>query len=98
MRDGALFRRPQLEPLTAETGYSSLLPTPTASSYGRNKGGANPNGPARPSLATMAKRGLLMTLTDAPCGPAGSRGDRVLNPQFVEWMMGLPIGWTDFEL
>jgi hypothetical protein len=20
-----------------------------------------------------------------------------LNPRFVEWLMGLPLGWTDFE-
>ncbi len=30
-------------------------PTPAASSYGRNKGGANPEGPERPSLDTLAR-------------------------------------------
>jgi hypothetical protein len=30
-----------------------LLPTLTASSYGTNKGGANPNGPVRPSLDSL---------------------------------------------
>lgn len=30
-------------------------PTPAASSYGRNKGGANPDGPERPSLDTLAR-------------------------------------------
>lgn len=39
------------------------LPTLSATSYGRNKGGANPNGPERPSLETMAKKGWLPTVT-----------------------------------
>ncbi len=25
-------------------------------------------------------------------------GKRKLNPLFVEWLMGLPLGWTAFEL
>jgi hypothetical protein len=24
-------------------------------------------------------------------------GRKKLNPKFVEWLMGLPIGWTSFE-
>jgi len=34
-------------------------------------------------------------LTDPACGvtPNGGR----LNPQWVEWLMGFPIGWTDCE-
>ena len=24
----------------------------------------------------------------------GPRGNRVLDPRFVEWMMGLPVGWV----
>jgi site-specific DNA-cytosine methylase len=30
-------------------------------------------------------------------GPPSSPPRRVLNPQFVEWLMGWPIGWTDLE-
>jgi DNA (cytosine-5)-methyltransferase 1 len=30
-------------------------------------------------------------------GEATSSGTRVLNPQFVEVLMGFPIGWTGFE-
>lgn len=29
-------------------------------------------------------------------GPISSQTRRVLNPRFVEWLMGWPIGWTDF--
>ncbi len=39
------------------------LPTLTAQSYGRNKGGQNLDGPERPSLETMAKGGMLPTPT-----------------------------------
>lgn len=40
---------------------SSLLPTPSASSYGSNKGGAaGRTGKDRPSLDSMARRGLLL--------------------------------------
>ena len=27
----------------------------------------------------------------------GKKSQLVLNPQFVEWLMGWPIGWTEFE-
>jgi hypothetical protein len=32
-----------------------------------------------------------------PAGLTSSPSSRVLNPQFVEWLMGWPIGWTDLE-
>ena len=47
-------------PCTDGSGFG-LLPTPSATTYGRNKGGQNPNGPERPSLETMAKAGMLPT-------------------------------------
>lgn len=51
------------EPLTRERG-SSLLPTPSACSYGSNQGGAaGRTGKVRASLQTMAARGLLATPT-----------------------------------
>ena len=67
-------------------------------------------GPERMSLETMARRGLLPTPTvqDAEnCGgpsqarrntpPLNSIAGGPLNPQFVEWMMGFPLGWTALE-
>lgn len=30
-----------------------------------------------------------------PDGPPSSKARRTLNPLFVEWLMGWPIGWTD---
>lgn len=64
-----------------ETAGGSLLPTPSASNYGTNKGGAAGRvGKERPSLQTMAKR-------------LGG----VLDPAFVEWTMGYPRMWTVCE-
>ena len=58
-------------PLTKGTDFL-LLPTPTASPSGSNKGGAATRvGKERPSLETMAKRGTLPTprASDANGGP-----------------------------
>lgn len=92
-----------------------LLPTPTASTYGSNQGGASGRtGQVRHSLHSMAKKGLLPTPTarDWRNGKINLMGknSRPLNevlanhgtsghlsPQFVEWMMGFPIGWTELE-
>jgi hypothetical protein len=71
-------------------GASFLLPTPSASRYGSNKGGAAGRvGKERPSLDTMAKRARL----PAPVGFLGRAGG-LLSPLYVEWMMGFPIEWT----
>jgi DNA (cytosine-5)-methyltransferase 1 len=43
--------------------------------------------------------GLLgrQVLQTAKLGSESSPPTRRLNPRFVEWLMGLPLGWTDFE-
>ncbi len=59
--DGILYPLRKLARLTKELD-GSALPTPTAQSYGTNKGGAaGRKGKARPSLETMAKSGLWPT-------------------------------------
>lgn len=88
---------------------SLLLPTPSASSYGTNQGGAAGRvGKVHASLETMARRGTLQQWA-TPCtsdekGPKGkaTKGGRNLpreagghlNPQWVEWLMGFPVDWT----
>jgi hypothetical protein len=124
MRGGAVSpRRPWALRISAGDS-SSLLPTPTASSYGTNRGGAaGRTGPARPSLATMARHGLWPTpgarlgdprrgmptkgqaekrysqgrrnLDDAVVLFSDQRGP--LNPEWVEWLMGLPAIWTKLD-
>lgn len=44
-----------------------------------------------PSIAPPLGRQVLRTPTD------GAECPRRLNPLFVEWLMGLPFDWTDFE-
>ena len=111
-----------------------LLPTPTASSYGNNRGGSSGRkGEVRLSLASMASQDSWPTPT--VCGNYNRKGvskksgdglatavwskdgksrmdqlpNRVayggdqtrqkgqLNPEWVEWLMGWPIGWTDLN-
>jgi hypothetical protein len=89
MQSGELSERTMPEHLTSVTGFGSLLPTPSASSYGTNQGGSmGRTGKVRPSLQTMARKNLWPTPTLA--AQAGGQ----LNPTWVEWLMGWPEGWT----
>lgn len=101
----------QLAPsMMKHPGCRAWLPTPTATSYGTNQGGAAGRvGKVRESLNTMARRNTWPT----PHGLSGSQGQGggefdkavrqtvegggTLNPNWVEWLMGWPIGWTDLE-
>lgn len=87
-----------------------MFPTPTATSYGNNQGGQNPDGPVRHSLQSMARHNLWPT-PDARCWKSGKGrkpnghtpqleavavpGGGLLNPAWVEWLMAFPLGWTD---
>lgn len=90
---------------------SSLWPTPTATQYGSNRGGAaGRTGPVRLSLDAEAKRWATPGARDDR-GPAGSGymtkgkaqlpnqvGDTgKLNAEWVEALQGFPIGWTDVD-
>ena len=114
----------------AENASGSLLPTPTASSYGTTNNGRRGDGSTfatagTPSLATMARKNLWPTPTAGDAKSSGSRNtpmskahgglsltDAVrmdggvgrtgpsggpLNPTWVEWLMGWPLGWTALE-
>lgn len=85
---------------------SCLLPTPSASSYGSNKGGAA----GRVGKETsMARKGLLPTPTVKgnynKAGLSARSGDGLgtavgpgpLNPVFAELMMGFPADWTSIQ-
>lgn len=149
-RSGIAYRRQPLAPLIGGIAFGSL-PTPSATSYGYNQQDS-PGAAVRPSLETMARKGLWPTLTASEgTGPGHStKGgknlrtvvaeqtqtwptprncsamaatiteeavekapDRFpnletvvatrepkaaggsLNPTWVEWLMGFPLGWTD---
>jgi hypothetical protein len=142
-RSGTAYQLEPLAPRTSATG-SGLLPTPSAVSYGNNRGGAV--GPVRHSLQSMASRnewptphGMAKRGAKRKPGPSGNELGRAvneaerfptptvsdhkgagpldrrppgddnlstriarqeggpLNPEFVEWLMGFPIGWTDLK-
>lgn len=48
--------------------------------------------------ASWATPRSLPDPTTEPDGEPTSSAGRVLNPRFVEALMGFPLGWTDFEL
>lgn len=93
-----------LGPLTSDHD-ASLLPTLTASSYGYNAGGAK-SGRKRLSLQSLARNGLLPTLTIRGnynrAGATSKSGDGLatvlgglMNPTWLEWFMGFPLEWTE---
>jgi DNA (cytosine-5)-methyltransferase 1 len=72
-------------PGNAMLASSGLLPTPLRGDSKR----AGSHG-----YSTASGRHGGRTLTDCTAGPASGRDERRLNPVFVEWMLGLPAGWT----
>jgi len=106
--DGECYRLMMWERATFEKGSGSSLPTPTASPCGSNTSPNSTN--KRLGLSQLANKGLLPTPVasdwkrsgspsdlgrKSPCLPAMVGG--LLNPQFVEEIMGLPIDSTELE-
>jgi hypothetical protein len=89
----------------------SLLPTPSVCGNHNRKGASKTSGDG---LVTALQKLLptptahLAKETGAPSEALrnqptlhhilGLAPGKVLNPQFVEWMQGFPIGWTDLQL
>lgn len=93
MRDGECWELPALAPTTSESA-SGLLPTPTAIDSGSGRFNTSPGSSnRRPTLALMARKGLWPT-TVISTGGATSEMNGPLNPDWVEWLMGWPIGHT----
>lgn len=101
---GRLLFRLQLSELPTDAiGSGSLLPTPTAQTYGSNRGGAmGRTGKVRYSLETMARRGMLPTPTsrDWRSGKASeathARNSRPLN-EVVMRMWATPTVKGDYN-
>ena len=75
-------------PTMADLAKNGMLPTPVATDHKQSG--------TRGNWTKESGRNAGTTLTDATCRPGGrasSEGLR-LSPLFVEWMMGLPEGWT----
>lgn len=67
--------------------YVTLYPTPTATDGNKWNNSSNDD---------RRKRGQSIRLSSEPDESGKVIGGR-LNPQWVEWLMGFPIGWTDLE-
>ncbi len=67
-------------------GRQRLWPTPTASDN-RDRGHKG-----MPAIKRRMEKGKQLNLSMVVSETSGS-----LNPQWVEWLMGYPEGWTDLE-
>lgn len=108
-RGGAAGRTGPVRLSLGTMARRGLLPTPT-SSLGTHGGlitseKARDGGNLIEAMSTLVRRGLLATPTLRGnynrAGASESSGDGLatqmggrLNPRFLEWMMGLPDGWT----
>ena len=105
-RDGRLWELPMLERLTNAIG-SGFWPTPTVSGN-HNKKGLSPT--SGDGLATAVMKRMWPTPTahnaketNAPSESArntptlAAQDGGALNPTWVEWLMGWPIGHTDLK-
>jgi DNA (cytosine-5)-methyltransferase 1 len=73
---------PNLETVVART----MWPTPNASDN-RDRGHKG-----MPAIKRRMEKGKQLNLSMVVSETSGS-----LNPQWVEWLMGYPEGWTDLE-
>ena len=91
---GRCYRLAIVAPRTCGNGFG-LLPPPVAYD-------ATPGGPNNPQTWPTPRSG-----SDAMCGGSGhqamlkgtslEKGRGQLNPTWVEWLMGWPLGWTDLK-
>jgi hypothetical protein len=106
---GAAYAPPTLERPTGEIAYGSsptAWGTPTRRDW--KDTGNMTNVPENGLLGRQAlNRRPMPTSSDGSGGPGSSGrdgGDNLrtaaggsLNPEFVEWLMGFPIGWTEVD-
>ena len=104
MRDGECWERIMSELPIRDIAYG-LWPTPTV--HGNHKGASKNSGDG---LATAVKMWSTPTCHDRN-GQSGAKRGRnaqggeclaqqvggTLNPMWVEWLMGWPVGWTDCD-
>lgn len=107
MRDGVAFLQKKLERHIAGPDCL-LLPTPTAGDATR---GATTYSRGNPSLLKAVRMIPIPTSRDFRSGKGKTQAERgrtagaslselsggTLNPEWVEWLMGWPIGWTALE-
>jgi hypothetical protein len=94
---------------TIKENEFGLWPTPTASTNGPSKiGSTNPRGIHSGNALATAVSWRTPTVNDSKSNGTASQQNRQspnlnaqvggpLNPMWVEWLMGWPLGWTDLK-
>jgi hypothetical protein len=98
MRNGMCYQRPPLVRGIGGIAYG-LLPTPVASDWGSRKPSSRPHLTANGTFRHLNAQGKqsFMRLSQVMKLYA-RRDDGLLNPDFVEWLMGYPVSYTNIEL
>lgn len=95
MQNGAVYQLNTLEPVMGEIG-SGFLPTICKSDGSQNNKSYRRNTQTweKTSSLTAYLLGVMFNLSGDDPRPKGSF---LINPNFAEWMMGWPDGWTDLK-
>jgi hypothetical protein len=87
--NGVLYQQPEwVRPI--EESASSLWPTPTTANWVTSTSVES----AREQMLNGEKYSSRIVQAVALAEPTAIG---YLNPEWVEWLMGFPIGWTDLE-
>lgn len=106
--NGVVYRGKPLERLIPETdsGFMEKVPTPTATQLGGSRAwfktllSKEGGPPVKNSRVYDPKTGYHITINLSrfvKIWPRKNEARGDLNPSYVEWLMGWPIGWTDLE-
>lgn len=93
LRNGELYPHPISELPIIESAYG-LWPTPTANEFRTHNRDVLIARRERAKESKKNGNGFGLSLGNA-LTIAGDNGD--MNPEWVEWLMGWPIGWTDLK-
>ena len=104
-RDGLLWERPTLAPIMSESAFGSWLATPTCTANQLAPSMMKHKGCRELAQAIMlptptchnAKEGAYPAEYTRNTPTLGARVGGKIHPEFTEWMMGWPLGWTDLK-
>ena len=84
---------------TTKEKESGSLPTPTATDFSKTTATYDPKAPSLSgrTLGVFAKTYPENNTWPTPMAVYKSTGSGTLNPTWVEWLMGYPLGWTDLN-
>ena len=96
-RDGRKNRKAlsNLRQAVTSPHFSQMFPTPTSRDWkdtrGMSQTGINPDGSSRERLDQLPR----VVYAGLPTGKDRHSGG--LKPMWVEWLLGVPLGWTDLD-